>query len=196
MSIMSPTDVHHEIPENVLQLVAVSKILIEQALGVIDGLTSDEQLVASSRFLPGSTLGKHFRHARDHFELLLTAISSPGPYEFSYDTRSRNVPMESSRSAAKHAFLDTIRALDEKAHTVDFDTPVTLHAVTPHMQTFQSTYGRELWFGALHCIHHWSMVRVIAGEQGINLADDFGYAPSTLVSQGREVPLGVGTSKI
>ncbi|KAJ2920266.1 hypothetical protein MD484_g100, partial [Candolleomyces efflorescens] len=65
------------------------------------------------------------------------------------------------------------------------------------MHEFQSTFGRELWFASLHCVHHWSMVRVIAGEmmitadQGIKLHEDFGFAPSTLVYQDRqEAPLG------
>ncbi|KAG2117860.1 uncharacterized protein F5147DRAFT_250735 [Suillus discolor] len=48
----------------------------------------------------------------------------------------------------------------------------------------------QLWFAGLHAVHHWSMVRVIAGELDIKLDDDFGFAPSTLVHKGSEALLG------
>lgn len=59
---MSPSD-HQpvddsQIPENVLQLLSVSKILLLQGADVVDKhLISDEQLATSSRYLPGSTIG-------------------------------------------------------------------------------------------------------------------------------------------
>lgn len=62
------------------------------------------------------------------------------------------------------------------------DTPITLNAVTPFTQVLQTSLGREvsvlapsswkhnlmtviqLWFVALHAIHHFALVRVLAGE--------------------------------
>lgn len=39
----------------------------------------------------------------------------------------------------------------------------------------------QLWFVALHAIHHFSLLRVIAtGELGLKVPDNFGVAPSTL----------------
>lgn len=39
----------------------------------------------------------------------------------------------------------------------------------------------QLWFVALHAIHHYSLLRVIAcGELGMTLPPKFGVAPSTL----------------
>lgn len=192
-SLSSPAmSVLQDLPENVAQLLSVSKILLMQAVDILDNhLTSDEQLTVNSQYLHGSTIGKHIRHARDHFELLLACIAVPPPYVLCYDTRSRNTPMESSRSAAKESLLETIRRLEEKVPCVDFQVPITLNAVTPHIQTFETTFGRELWFAGLHCIHHWSVVRVMAGELGIKLSDDFGFAPSTLLHQDRVAPLGV-----
>ncbi|KAL0950845.1 hypothetical protein HGRIS_007603 [Hohenbuehelia grisea] len=173
------------------QLLAVSKTVLMQAVELVDNhLISDDQLTAASQYIPGSTIGKHLRHARDHFTLLLDSVSSPPPHILSYDVRKRNCEMEKSRQAAHDELLDAIRRLEDIVPRVSFDEPLTLNAVTPHLQTFQTTFGRELWFGALHCVHHWSMVRVVAGEMGIKLADDFGFAPSTLVYQDKEAPLG------
>lgn len=98
--------------------------------------------------------------------------------------------MESSRSAARDALVEAIQHLETVVPNAQMNMPITLHAVTPHLQQFETTFGRELWFAALHCVHHWSMIRVIAGELNVQLIEDFGFAPSTLVYQGREAPLG------
>jgi len=171
--------------ETLQQQLAVSRTVLNQAVDLLDNhLSSDDQLTVHSKYLPGSTIGKHLRHARDHYVLLLECMANAPPRVLSYDTRIRNTPMETSRSGARAALLDTIKQLDEIVPSANLDEPLTLHAVTPNMHEFQSTVGRELWFASLHCVHHWSMVRVIAGELGIILQDDFGFAPSTLVYQG------------
>ncbi|KAI0322276.1 hypothetical protein OF83DRAFT_1038394, partial [Amylostereum chailletii] len=173
------------------QLLDVGTKVLEQALNLLDNsLSSDEQLVTPSKFLPGSTIGKHLRHARDHFAILLDCISSPPPYVMSYDERSRNTPMESSREAARNAIRETMLKLAKVIPAAAVNAPLTLNAVTPYDQTFKSTVGRELWFAELHAVHHWSQVRVIAGEMGIALEDSFGYAPSTLVHRGSSALLG------
>ncbi|OJA18804.1 hypothetical protein AZE42_00841 [Rhizopogon vesiculosus] len=194
----------------IAQLQFVSTTVLQQALDLVENiLTSDEQLTIQSKFLPGSTIGKHLRHARDHFILLIECVSGPTPYILSYDTRSRNTPMESSLSEAREAFQDVISRIEEVVPTASLDLPLTLNAVTPFMQSFETTFGREvrienddrwsthpalfsmqLWFAGLHAVHHWSMVRVIAGELDIKLQDDFGFAPSTLVYKGSEALLG------
>ncbi|KAI0271564.1 hypothetical protein BC834DRAFT_860190 [Gloeopeniophorella convolvens] len=193
---------------NLEQLVEVGTTVLAQALDLLDNaLASDDQLTVHSQYMPGSTIGKHLRHARDHFNLLLDCVSRPPPYVLSYDVRSRNTPMETSREAARAAIESTIAQLKEVVPKTSLDAPLTLHAVTPYSQTMQSTFGRELWFAGLHAVHHWSMVRVIAGEQvcmpnehqpsqsltapqGIELDKSFGFAPSTLVYQGTETSLG------
>ncbi|KAJ7666443.1 hypothetical protein B0H17DRAFT_1089812 [Mycena rosella] len=173
------------------QLLKVSRIVLRQGIDLLDNhITSNDQLTVHSQYLPGSTIGKHLRHSRDHFELLLECIKSPPPHVLSYDVRLRNTPMEQDRDAARNALLETIKHLEAIVPGADPSTPLTLQAVTPFLQEFDTSFGRELWFGALHCVHHWSMVRVIAGELNIKLPEDFGFAPSTLVYQGREAPLG------
>ncbi|KAN0138460.1 hypothetical protein V8E53_003448 [Lactarius tabidus] len=178
---------------NLEQLLEVGTIILGQALDLLDNsLTSDEQLSIQSQYMPGSTIGKHLRHARDHFSLLLDCVSRPRPYVLSYDVRSRNTPMETSREAARTAIENTIAQLKNVVPGVSLDAPLTLHAVTPYSQTMQSTFGREVPFGlrGYTPFHHWSMIRVIAGEQGIELEKSFGFAPSTLVHQGTEASLG------
>jgi hypothetical protein len=179
--------------EMVFQQLSVAKTVLLQGVDLLDNyLVSDQQLTVQSRFMPGSTIGKHLRHARDHFVLLIACILNPPPRVLSYDTRIRDTPMETSRADARTALMDTIEQLEKAIPTINFQEQISLHAVTPHLHSFQTTIGRELWFASLHCVHHWSMVRVIVGELGLKLTDDFGFAPSTLVYQDREAPLGKG----
>ncbi|TCD70090.1 hypothetical protein EIP91_005072 [Steccherinum ochraceum] len=173
------------------RLLEVSTLVLAQAVNLVDNsLVSDDQLTAKSQYIPGSTIGKHLRHARDHFMLLMDSMTTSAPHILNYDVRSRNTPMESCRQSALDAFSEAIARLRREVPTIALDEPITLHAVTPYPQIVQTSFGRELWFAALHAVHHWSMVRVIAGEMGITLEESFGFAPSTLVHQGSEAPLG------
>lgn len=96
-------------------------------------------------YLTFSSLGKHLRHARDHFVLLLDYLRKADPCRvLSYDVRIRNTPMETSISGARAALQDTIRQLDEVLPKVNLDETLTLQAITPHMHQFQSTVGREV----------------------------------------------------
>lgn len=174
------------------QLTGVASDVMGQAIDLLENtLTDDKQLVYQSKYIPGSTIGKHLRHARDHYVLLAQSVldkTSTEPHSngqasatLSYDARIRDTPMETSITAAIEAFRDVTKTLEEIAKYVPEDLPVVLKADTgPYEQVLKTTFGRELWFGSLHAIHHWSMVRVIAGELGLTLNANFGVAPSTI----------------
>ena len=104
------------------------------------------------RSMKRRNLGKHLRHARDHFALLLDSVAAPPPYVLNYDKRSRNTPMETGRIPAREALEDTKQRLADLIPHMQLNAPLTLNAVTPYEQTFQSTVGREvrllssIWF--------------------------------------------------
>lgn len=53
--------------------------------------------------------------------------------------------MESSRAAAKEALEDTLGRLEKLVpNQVLVDEKLTLNAVTPHPQVFETTFGREV----------------------------------------------------
>ena len=97
------------------------------------------------RSMKRRNLGKHLRHARDHFALLLDCVAAPPPYVLNYDKRSRNTPMETGRIPAREALEDTKQRLADLIPYMQLNAPLTLNAVTPYEQTFQSTVGREVW---------------------------------------------------
>lgn len=104
--------------------------------------------------------------------------------------------METSALAAREELLSVIDKLRTIVPSVPLEEFITLHAVTPFPATMHTTFGRELWFASLHAIHHWSMVRVVAGEQGIQTEPSFGVAPSTLMFRGHEAPLGAKDTRM
>ncbi|KZS93264.1 hypothetical protein SISNIDRAFT_485539 [Sistotremastrum niveocremeum HHB9708] len=176
------------------QLQTVSCTVLFQALNLLStSITSDAQMTYNSTSIPGSTIGKHLRHAYAHFDLLLEAMQGERPWIVNYDVRQRQSPIESSVRAAKEAIEGLILKLthlrDDVNADIHIDDPVILNAVTPDRQIFQSTFGRELWFAALHAVHHWSMIRLIASEQFVHVEESFGISPSTLVYRGSNAPL-------
>lgn len=50
----------------------------------------------------------------------------------------------------------------------------------PTHASFHTSLGRELWYCCMHAIHHFALIRVICGEQDINVGRTFGVAPGTL----------------
>ncbi|KNZ60025.1 hypothetical protein VP01_1624g1 [Puccinia sorghi] len=61
------------------------------------------------------------------------------------------------------------------------DQEMELVAITPLRVCLKTSFNRELWFACLHATHHYALIRVIVtGELNLELAKEFGVAPSTL----------------
>jgi hypothetical protein len=109
-------------PASFEQLIIVGLAVLRQGLELVSKtLTDDSQLSFPSKLIPGSTIGrlicmetrhfknkssasgKHLRHARDHYSLLLESLNSK-PIVLNYDKRQRDRPMEISIAAAVEAF--------------------------------------------------------------------------------------------
>lgn len=101
----------------------------------------------SERYLQHGHAGKHLRHARDHFILLLESLNKDTGEvldELSYDVRTRNTPMETSRAAAMEALEDCANRLVQLVPKASLDADLVLNAITPHMQRFKTSFGREV----------------------------------------------------
>ena len=52
--------------------------------------------------------------------------------------------METKLVDARAALKYTISQLEEVVPTTKLDEPMTLHAITPHMQVLETSFGREV----------------------------------------------------
>jgi len=92
----------------------------------------------------------------------------------------------SHRQQSDTATTTTTTSDQDPSMPNDLLQPVTLLATidpTKGPVSFQSTFGRELWFCSLHAVHHFAMIKVICAEFGMPLTEGFGVAPSTLKSR-------------
>jgi hypothetical protein len=122
--------------------------------------------------LTQASVGQHIRHALDHAALAVAAAASPGCGRVRYDVRRRGTDVEACPSAALRELrrieqdLDALcdqtgtpRGAFDGAHPVDVAFMVDSQGTE---QTFSSTAGRELCFGAHHAVHHNFVVALMA----------------------------------
>jgi len=202
--------------------------VIAQPLPLLrSGTLNDRALAYKSKAIPGSSAGKHLRHVHSHFEILIEAMPDPEQLRdpprtsrpslstsaadasddddlaaVDYDRRSRDLKMESSSSVAiaeYEALMERLRRKLSNSNGRLFNRELKVRATTPVVQEFRTTFGREIWFLALHAIHHYALLRICMHEQGITLqsksnsdsgsqvtgtdASQFGVAPSTLAQR-------------
>ena len=129
-----------------------------------------------------ASVGGHYRHALDHFRILLES-GEDGVVD--YDRRERATAVEQDRAAA----LDDTRRLLALVERLPHDWSerrVTVRTLVLRgsgaVSETQSTAGREAVFCVLHAVHHHALIRVICGHLGRTLPTVFGIAPATVAA--------------
>lgn len=163
--------------------------LIESVMETLDrgeALLSQIADTVYTRALPGAfnaTIGGHYRHCLDHFRSLLEAADSG---DLNYDHRERGTLLEQDRFAA----LNATRALVEGYRQLEagvLDRPLQVTCKTSYAaagsQAAPSTVGRETMYVVAHAVHHYALVGIMCGLQGVPTPAGFGVAPSTLKHQ-------------
>lgn len=174
-ALVNPTPDAPARPELVQALLEV----LEQGETLLAGL-ADDHYTTPVPVAFHATIGGHYRHCLDHVRSLLEAAGA-GPLD--YDRRERGTPVETSR----HAALAVTRELWAgcaalPSACLNRPLPVTCKTsyATTGSQTADSTVGREAMYAVAHAVHHYALIRIMAGLLGVNLSADFGVAPSTL----------------
>ncbi len=167
---------HHPDWLNVLH---AADALLKQCESLVADLP-DFVYTSESTVLPGGTVGKHMRHVADHYHAIIAGSANTQPVD--YDHRLRDVPMEVDRAHALRT-LASLRAAISELKPLGHAAPVSVRVMVTgdgSGATLGTTLGRELAFATHHGVHHQAMMRAIAGEFGVDLASDFGKAPSTI----------------
>ena len=99
-----------------------------------------------------------------------------------YDARERDVRLETEIPFA----IDRLREIIGGLVLLDLallESPidVRLEAGGPEAEQWsRSTVRRELQFLLSHTVHHFALIALVLERHGVEVADDFGVAPSTL----------------
>lgn len=126
-----------------------------------------------------STIGGHYRHCLEHFEPLLEGLSAV----IDYDARKRDPSVENNRADALRRTHELLSAcLNSPVDSLEIPIRVRYKVSydAAHDPLAGSTIAREGMFAISHAIHHFALIKVIAGLINISLPDGFGMAPSTV----------------
>jgi uncharacterized damage-inducible protein DinB len=132
-----------------------------------------------------ASIGGHYRHCLDHFQSVLEALDADG---VDYDRRKRDPRIENDRA---FAIAETRRLLTgcQAIATEWLCRPLLVRSQVSYgddaAPAMPSTLGRELMYAVAHAIHHYALIGMMCGMQGLTAPAGFGVAPSTIKHQER-----------
>ena len=140
----------------------------------------DSQFSKKLTLLSNSSIGMHARHI---IEFYICLLNSKSDKLLNYDTRKRDVSIETDSEICVLKINDILNALSEN----QYDFPLKLYAdysLSKDNQILEidTTFFRELVYNIEHLIHHLAIIKigVQALDSNINLHQDFGVAASTI----------------
>lgn len=126
-------------------------------------------------------VGTQYRHVIEHYLCFLQGLPSR---RVDYDARARDARIEHSRAAALDATREVLAALAGIAPDEDPAVQVQMDCGSGECGDWRaSSVGRELQFLCSHTVHHFALIKLLLEGSGVELAPEFGVAPSTLAYQ-------------
>ncbi|MEW6273313.1 MAG: lysophospholipid acyltransferase family protein [Thermodesulfobacteriota bacterium] len=126
-------------------------------------------------------IGPQVRHCLDFYGCFLRGLAGR---RVDYDARERDVLVESSRRIALERYAALIAALRELGEA-DAAVALQVRAEADALPLGEPEWGtssvrRELQFLLSHTVHHHALVAELLRARGLEAADGFGVAPSTV----------------
>jgi uncharacterized damage-inducible protein DinB len=169
-------------PTPLVHLWHYNSALLSQAIDMVERL----QVQAVAHFVYAQAVGPHVRHIIEHYEALLRHLDNPASVSVDYDTRERDMAVQSQPEITKAKLRSVIARLERFAQQPSWqlDTPLQTclqtGAAGQLQLTVPSSLGRELLFVSSHTVHHFALLGHYCKAAGVDLGHDFGKAPSTL----------------
>ncbi len=169
-------DSHHCVSDSCFEAAAG---LLLQGEAFLQGVSNSEY-VRSVPEVFNASIGGHYRHVLDHFQLVLDA--RPGGV-LRYHQRERDREIESSVSRALEQTRKLIRGfreLEPEPNSSSLEVYDTLSA-DPEAppQSCTSSIERETLYAVHHAVHHFALIRVMGRPMGLQFPEGFGVAAST-----------------
>ncbi len=146
---------------------------------LLKGLSQD-QYNRKLEILTNASIGQHIRHILEFYQCLFSSEQSK---EVNYDSRQRDLKLETDVYNASEMTEKIINALQD----IKSDFLVTFIAdysteENKQPDRIQSSFYRELAYNLEHSIHHQALIKVAITEMQLTslVKETFGYAPSTI----------------
>ncbi len=164
------------------ELIAAVTEALRQGETLLAALTDDAYMQKLPQAFHAS-IGGHYRHCLDHFQLLLSAVAAG---DLNYDLRDRGTLVETDRDAALKCTRELIAGWS-KVELNFLDRPLRVTCKTSYAtggsQTSPSSVGREVMYAVAHAVHHYALIAFMARMMELPLPNGFGVAPSTMKYQ-------------
>lgn len=161
-----------------MQIINASKEICNQLFQLCDKLENKEYAHCSSLLLGGS-IGKHMRHIIEFYDILKEG-SEIG--EVNYDTRARNIQIESELELAKERLSSILSWLEKLSVNKNLSVYFRFNMENDDAKQVRSNLMRELAYNLEHAIHHMALMRIALDQQfpHVNIDSNFGLAYSTI----------------
>jgi hypothetical protein len=141
---------------------------------------SDSQYAAKLPEAADASIGAHYRHGLEHFQLMFEAVQLP---QIDYDGRARDGSLENERLLAlslTRDFRHAARFLSpaQLERPIEARCQISYNDAAP--SSAASSFGREMMYAVSHAMHHYALIALICRLRKIPVPQNFGMAPSTL----------------
>ncbi|MFZ1561687.1 MAG: hypothetical protein WAT37_17260 [Saprospiraceae bacterium] len=140
---------------------------------------SENQYTYQCDTLSGATIGQHVRHILEFYLCLLNGVHQGS---INYDSRERNIQLETDMKFA----IFTLNKMITNLEVIPVKNQIKLFGnyciENNDALTIDSSIERELVYCLEHAIHHMALIKVATIDQGLSdiLNENFGIAPSTI----------------
>lgn len=160
-----------------MQIVPTTITLLDDALLFLSKVSPVSYTAAIMPLFNG-TLGKHTRHFIELYQCLLFQAKIG---VVNYDTRKRNLRIETDKNVA----IAAIKDIQQQLLALEASFPLFVETDLCTAQKIPSSLLRELLYNYDHCVHHLALIRIGLHfvQSDIDLPAHFGIAVSTINHQ-------------
>jgi hypothetical protein len=155
-----------------------SRQILEQLLGLAGKMT-DKQFSMALPVLMDNSIGKHYRHIIEFYQVMLEGI---GKGRINYDSRRHNLELEQSREKC----LSELHRIRERFNEPFWQDPLELSGSyslnSDELYSVSTNAEREIVYNIEHAVHHMAIIRIAVQHDipELEIEPEFGYAFSTL----------------
>lgn len=154
--------------------------VLRQGIQLLESISDDDYICRIPSVFGGS-IGAHYRHCLEHFEIILGGTAGG---EIDYDGRARSRTLESDRSNALGKTQELVGRIETTRPAALLDGVVTVCCAVSTARVdsprVASSLAREAIYGVAHAVHHYALIAVMAHALELRLPENFGMAPSTV----------------